>query len=125
MARRGAPPMRGLVGQLGGKLNPGESLFQAARREVFEESGVEVEAIQFEFVMETYLEETSKRYRLFLVTATAYKNEPQVTEPEKTLEVGWYEMKDFPPSELTTGTREFFRRLATGSLQEEGSEPKR
>jgi len=43
LVRRGRPPSAGLWSVPGGKVEPGESEFDAVRREVFEETGLRVE----------------------------------------------------------------------------------
>ncbi|XP_027029660.1 oxidized purine nucleoside triphosphate hydrolase [Tachysurus fulvidraco] len=81
----------------GGKVHPGESIEQAARRELLEESGLTVNTlhkignITFEFVGETELME------VHVFRADDYNGEP--TESEE-MRPRWFDLDKIPYSEM-------------------------
>ncbi len=109
MGFRGGVPMKGLWGQLGGKVDFGESVAEAAIREVREESGLTIHKLKFLFQMNAHLSENGKDYRIFVVQAVEFEGEASVTEPEKTPIVGWIH-GSLIPAELTSASREYFER---------------
>lgn len=109
MNLRGAAPLQNMWGQLGGKIEPGETIAQAAHRELFEEAGLKVEGFKFEFVTSSYLTENNKRYRIFVLSAKSIQTEPFINEPDKMLELRWFKPSEIPFF-LTSATHEFFIR---------------
>jgi len=111
MSFRKAAPLANLHGYLGGKLNPGESIAEAARREVKEEAGLDIENLEYLFVTIAYLKENGKTFRIFVIRAGVFHGEPQNLEPEKTHALLWVDPKALPGG-LTSATQEDLKRLA-------------
>lgn len=109
MGHRIAPPMAGRWGGLGGKLEKGESIRDAAIRELREEAGIEIEDLTYEFMTVSYLEENGNRYRVFVISAQSIVGEPKLLEPHKTSELRWFSPAEIPFF-LTSATEEFFLR---------------
>ncbi len=78
----------------GGHMEYGESFEQTARRETLEEAGLELENLR-------YLHTTNdvypdRHYITVFMVADANVGEPDVREPDKTIEWGWYDWDAMP-----------------------------
>lgn len=80
----------------GGHLEFGESLEDCARREVLEETGLQIKNIRFGTVTNDIFKEEDKHY-ITIYMATDYDSgELQNTNPERFEEWGWFEWGEFP-----------------------------
>ena len=77
LVRRGQPPALGQWHPPGGKLEPGESLIEACRREVKEETGLDVVIGPIMSVVERRLE----GFHYVIVDFLARLSEPSTSEP--------------------------------------------
>lgn len=80
----------------GGHLEIGESIEQCARREVFEETGLELASIKkFRFTNDIF-EEEGKHYVTLFVIASSDDGEAEIREPNKCKQWKWCELSDLP-----------------------------
>jgi 8-oxo-dGTP diphosphatase len=104
------PPGEALAGFWefpGGKLEAGETALHAVVREVREELGVEVEAIEL-MAQETHLYPHGLQVVLSFVRCTAPTDVPQSLDGQA---VRWVLLADVDPEELLEADRPFIRRL--------------
>ncbi len=80
----------------GGHLEFAESFDDAARREVKEEVNVEIGATRVVAVTNDIFEADAKHYVTVWVAADHVAGEPQVCEPDKFTDVGWYDWACLP-----------------------------
>jgi 8-oxo-dGTP diphosphatase len=89
----------------GGHLEWGETIFDTARREVLEETGLEI--MDFELISVAdevrYLETDNKHYLNIGVKGRYQGGEPMVMEPNKCVEWRWFSL-DSLPAYLFEGT---------------------
>lgn len=79
----------------GGHLEYGETFEECCRREVREETGIEIENIRFLFLGNTKLY-MPRHYVQISFLADWKSGEPRVLEPEKCESWGWYDPKKLP-----------------------------
>jgi 8-oxo-dGTP diphosphatase len=79
----------------GGHLEFGESFVQCAIRETCEESGIEIEDIQFQYLANVK-KYAGKHYVHIGLTARWKSGKPQVLEPDKSGAWRWYGLDDLP-----------------------------
>lgn len=105
LARRGAKPSIGLWTLPGGRVEPGETLSDAAAREVMEEVGVACSIIGIASAIDViqHAPDGALKAHYVVVTHAAYwvSGEP-MTGPEAA-EVGWFAPDSLPVSETTPG----------------------
>ena len=79
----------------GGHLEHGESFEECAKRETFEEAGIEIENIKFQFVanVKKYL---PKHYVHIGIIADWKKGKAKSLEPDKNGPWEWYALEDLP-----------------------------
>ncbi|MEK8034000.1 NUDIX domain-containing protein [Ideonella sp. DXS29W] len=84
----------GTWGLPGGHLEFGESIEQCARREVLEETGLEIQEVS----RGTYSNDVfdGKHYVTLFVAARCKSGEPRVLEPDKCVRWGWFRWSDLP-----------------------------
>lgn len=77
----------------GGHLEYGESFEGCAQREAKEESGLNIQDIEFIGVINDIMPEESKHYVTIHMSARPLNDvEPQITEPEKCDAIGWFSL---------------------------------
>ena len=87
----------------GGNLEYGESWEECAKREVLEETGMEIKNVRFVTVMNNIFEAEKKHYVSIIMRADYISGEPQVLEPNKCEGWDWYDWDNLPtPLFLTT-----------------------
>lgn len=70
MIRRATPPCAGLLALPGGKVEPGETLFATAVRELLEETGVRAKPLQVVTAVDVLDHDTAGRLRAHFVIVT-------------------------------------------------------
>jgi len=89
----------------GGYFEFGETIFQTAKREVAEETGIEVDELELISVAEEmrYIETDGKQFLNIGVKAKYKGGEPRIMEPEKCQEWCWFSLDNLP-DKLLEGT---------------------
>lgn len=80
----------------GGNLEYGESWEDCARREVMEETGMEIKNIHFLGVTNDIFTSENKHYITISLAADWAKHEPQIKEPHKYIDQAWFTMDALP-----------------------------
>lgn len=92
--------------QPGGKLNPGEEKWQAAVREVFEETGIEIEIVDFEpFGKEVYNNNVGRQidYQYYAVPKNL-----DIVHNGESFSARWFSMDDIDTIPVVDDIREKF-----------------
>ncbi|NYE35690.1 8-oxo-dGTP pyrophosphatase MutT (NUDIX family) [Nocardioides cavernae] len=80
-----------------GHVEPGETAYDAARREALEELGITDVALDFAFTMQRSQFGPAIEERVdWFFTARSWLGEPRVVEPEKAARLGWYALDALP-----------------------------
>jgi 8-oxo-dGTP diphosphatase len=80
----------------GGHLEFMESVFDCARREVFEETGISIKNLSFGPFTNDIFEKENLHYLTVYVIADHENGEPEVKEPDKCLEWKWFAPENLP-----------------------------
>ncbi len=82
----------------GGHLEFGETVFETAKREVKEETGLDIEAFELISVCDEmrYIETNGKHYLNLGVVGKYRGGEPQTMEPDKCQEWRWFSLEALP-----------------------------
>ena len=107
LARRGskAKNERGLWEFPGGSVEFGETMAAALQREMREEFGIEITVGKLLDVVDHILKAERQHWVSPTFLCTIASGEPEIKEPEKCAEIGWFR-PDAVPQELTQITRE-------------------
>lgn len=110
LARRGplAKNERGRWEFPGGSVEYGETLADALQREMREEFGIEIAVGDLLDVVDHILPEEGQHWVSPTYLCTVVSGEPQILEPGKCSEIGWFQPEEMP-EELTVITRENLR----------------
>ncbi len=79
----------------GGHLEYMEKIEDCAKREVFEETGIKIENIKFQFAANV-LKYKPKHYLHINMAADYKEGEVELKEPDKCRGWGWYDIEDLP-----------------------------
>ncbi len=80
----------------GGHLEFGETWEECAKREVMEETGMEVTNVQFVAATNDIFPKDDKHYISIWVNCDWVANKPKVMEPDKLISFEWHTFKDLP-----------------------------
>ncbi|MDR3571571.1 MAG: NUDIX domain-containing protein [Candidatus Pacebacteria bacterium] len=86
----------GNYGLPAGHLEAGESITEALRREVREETGIELRPGQERFVHVMHRTSNGRSYMDFFFVISEWEGEPQNTEPEKCDDLSWFSLNTLP-----------------------------
>ncbi|CAI06561.1 predicted isopentenyl-diphosphate delta-isomerase [Aromatoleum aromaticum EbN1] len=95
LRRAGTGFFDGLYSLPGGHVEPGESLLEAAVREMSEETGLCLHADALEYVGVVHRRSDTNRVDFF-VRAKRFTGEPQIREPDKCDGLGWFGRDGLP-----------------------------
>jgi 8-oxo-dGTP pyrophosphatase MutT (NUDIX family) len=95
MRRAGTGFFDGLFSLSGGHVEDGESLAQAACRELLEETGVPLAPEALRPIGVVHRRSDSNRIDFFL-SASAWCGEPRIVEPDKCDALGWFALDALP-----------------------------
>lgn len=100
----------------GGHLEFGESPEACARREVLEETGLQLDALQNGAFVSNVFPEVNKHYITLLMVAQEARGEPQLMEPKKCSGWQWFAPQDLPEP-LFAPLRSWLERDGLAALQ--------
>ena len=80
----------------GGHLENGESIIECARREVLEETSLQIKQLRHFGFIDKPFEINQQQYITLLVTSEYASGEPQVLEPDKCEIWQWFDYRDLP-----------------------------
>lgn len=80
----------------GGHLEFNESLFDCAVRETDEETGLCITNLRKGFFTEDFFITEGKHYITFFVVADWESGKPEIREPHKCTEIGWFDWNELP-----------------------------
>lgn len=101
LIRRARPPEAGCWSLPGGKVDLWERTEDAARREIAEEVGVELGALDLLCVVDHVTPEEHAHWVSPTFLANGFEGEPTLLEPDKHTGLGWFPL-DALPSPLTS-----------------------
>jgi 8-oxo-dGTP diphosphatase len=94
--KRVNPPEAGYWNIVGGKVDHMEPAEEAARREAEEETGLKIGRIVRIGVTEQIIDADRQHWMSILYLARDVEGEPQLTEPDKLSDFGWFALTDLP-----------------------------
>ena len=113
LVRRAVAPSQGLWAIPGGGLNLGETLRQAAEREILEETGITIRAGEPVYVGDLVYRDDAGRihYHYVVVDFAAEDLGGEVIGSDDALEARWVSPEEFAGLDATPTTRELLARL--------------
>lgn len=96
LCKRMKAPEAGHWNIVGGKVDHMEPAELAARREAAEETGLEIGTIRYVGMTEQRIEADRQHWVSLLYVTDDTTGEPQLTEPDKLSEIGWFDLDDLP-----------------------------
>jgi ADP-ribose pyrophosphatase YjhB (NUDIX family) len=111
LVERGRAPARGQFAFPGGRLEAGESPEEAARRELFEETGLETGVLKLFEVMDLGGDDQGddRIFRLHVFTGAYIGGEPVARDDAAS--AGWYRVEEMDRLPVTASTLEIARRI--------------
>lgn len=94
--RRRRAPEAGFWNIVGGKVDPMERSAEAARREAEEETGLTIGSIDFLCAAEEIIAADDQHWVSMIYVTRDFSGEPQLTEPDKLSDFGWFDLDDLP-----------------------------
>jgi 8-oxo-dGTP diphosphatase len=113
LIRRGKEPSYGLWSIPGGAVNLGEELRAAARREVREECGIEIDLTEIVEVLDRVVRDSDGRiqYHYVLIDYLARWASGDPAPSSDVLEVRWVVPDDLSQYQMTRGTADVIRKM--------------
>ena len=102
LVKRGRAPAKGLLAFPGGRVEPGETLEEAARRELFEETGLSAEGLDVHEVLDVESATAGTIYRLTVFRAMHVSGEPVAGDDAET--AGWFTLDEMAALPITAST---------------------
>lgn len=96
LCKRMKAPEAGHWNIVGGKVDHMEPAELAARREAEEETGLDIGEIRYLGLTEQRIEADRQHWISLLYVTDDTTGEPQLTEPDKLSEIGWFDLDDLP-----------------------------
>lgn len=96
LCRRIKAPEAGYWNIVGGKVDHMEPAESAARREAEEETGLTIGAIRYVGITEQLIEADRQHWISLLYVSDDTTGEPQLTEPDKLSDIGWFDLDALP-----------------------------
>lgn len=111
LVRRGRAPSRGLYAFPGGRIEPGETVEEAARRELIEETGLAAGdlAVLAEVAIKGERDDHPVHYRLTVLTGTWVGGEAVAADDAEA--AGWYGLEELEKLPITVSVLELAREL--------------
>jgi len=112
LVRRGKAPARGQWAIPGGSVNLGETLQQAAEREIFEETGILINAGEPSFVFDVVERDDAGgiRYHYVIVDLDATYQSGGVRAGDDALEARWVAARELADLDVSLPTRQLLKR---------------
>lgn len=108
--RRLKAPEAGFWNIVGGKVDHMERSIEAARREAEEETGLTIGRSEFLCIAEEIIQADRQHWISMIYITRDFSGEPQLVEPDKLSEFGWFDPKD-PPQPLSAFSAAAFNSL--------------
>lgn len=80
----------------GGHLEFGETIEEGAQRETEEETGLKIKSVKIAGITNDIFEAEGKHYITIWVTSDWKSGEPKIMEPDKFLDLNWYDFESLP-----------------------------
>lgn len=96
LCKRMKAPEAGHWNIVGGKVDHMEAAEIAARREAEEETGLDIGEIRYLGLTEQRIEADRQHWISLLYVTDDTTGEPQLTEPDKLSEIGWFDLDELP-----------------------------
>jgi 8-oxo-dGTP diphosphatase len=113
--KRVHPPEAGYWNIVGGKVDHMEPAEEAARREAEEETGLRIGAIERIALTEQIIAADRQHWISLLYVTRDFSGEPQLTEPDKLSDFGWFSRSQLPEP-LSAFARAAIAALPAGDL---------
>jgi 8-oxo-dGTP diphosphatase len=113
--RRMRAPEAGHWSIVGGKVDHMEPAEQAARREAEEETGLSIGRVNLLGATELISDADAQHWVSLLYVASEFDGEPQLTEPDKLSDFGWFSRADLPQP-LSAFAAAAMEKLKSGEL---------
>ena len=110
LVKRGRAPSLGEYAFPGGRVEEGETLEEAARRELLEETGLTAGALALHCVMDLASEQAGMIYRLHVHAGLEFSGEAVAADDAAAL--GWYTLDEMPGLPATASTLSVARAIA-------------
>ena len=106
LVERGKEPLKGYWSLPGGVVEAGETLEQAIRREVREETSLEIEIIQTIEIFERIIRDTNGRpeYHYVLIDYLCHSQSGEAKPADDAARVEWVRRHELPHYRITDGT---------------------
>ena len=114
LIKRGSEPNKGLWSIPGGPVRIGETLREALRREVREETGLEVEVNELAFVADEILEFEGARYHYVIVDFFANIKGGELKPGSDAVDARWFNLQEMEKEDVVDFVRKIAEEVKVG-----------